>query len=347
VIRGVDARIRDVRGLLAAARAVHANRAVLAPDIARATGLTLEGVELGFRSLELEATDAELRALIAAAGSTRCIHVILSANVFVAPLRAVAMARAAADHVTVRPSRRDPVLARALVQTAGDGAIDLAQERDVAGAEADEIHVYGSTETIAAIRARAPSGAIVRGHGPGMGIAWVTRAANVNLAAAGLAADVLPFDQRGCLSPRVAIVEGTEARAEAFAGALDASLRALGQRVPRGGLTDEERVAATHWRNTLAFAGRVWEGNHHAVALAPAGAQLVIPPPGRHIQVVAVRTADVAAAHLASIAHTVVAVGTDDQTCGARIAPQHARVSALGQMQHPPLDGPVDLRRSV
>ena len=53
--RSVEARMGDVRRLLECARAVYAGRAVLAPVIAAASGLTAEGVELGFASLEREA----------------------------------------------------------------------------------------------------------------------------------------------------------------------------------------------------------------------------------------------------------------------------------------------------
>ncbi|MDP9148673.1 MAG: proline dehydrogenase, partial [Myxococcota bacterium] len=98
--RGFDARCADVERLVVAARAVHANRAAIASTIASATGLTAEGVELGFASLERTVTDAGLRALVSAAGDAAHVHVILSANVFVAPLRALALARAAAGRVT-------------------------------------------------------------------------------------------------------------------------------------------------------------------------------------------------------------------------------------------------------
>ncbi len=40
----------------------------------------------------------------------------------------------------------------------------------------------------------------------------------------------------------------------------------------------------------------------------------------------------------------IVAVGTDDPAAHGAIAPPHARVSALGEMQRPKFDGPVDRR---
>jgi acyl-CoA reductase-like NAD-dependent aldehyde dehydrogenase len=337
----------DVREVLEYGRAVFAGRAGIAPAIAEASGLTAEGVELGFESLERDASDAELRAFVAAAGDAERVHVVLSANVFVAPLRAIALARAVAERVTVRPSSRDPVLTRAIVEAAaaaGDDALTLVDERDVASLDAGEVHVYGRDATIAAVRARVPPGVVVRGHGSGMGIAIVSRDAQLDAAADALARDVVAFDQRGCLSPRLTMVLGSAARAEAFAEALHASLGALGMRVPRGQLSGGERADARRWRDALVFAGRVWDATEHAVALAPEGAPLPVPPAGRHVTVVPMSSPDAVVAALAPVARFVVAVGTDDLGGLGAMALAHARTSELGAMQRPPLDGPVDRR---
>ena len=37
----------------------------------------------------------------------------------------------------------------------------------------------------------------------------------------------------------------------------------------------------------MEFAGRVWRGKAHLVGLAAKGASLTLPPPGRHVHVVA------------------------------------------------------------
>ncbi len=341
--RGVDERVADVRRLVDAGRTVYERRALLAEAIARSTGLSREGVELGFQSLERDAPDADVRSLVAATPTAEHVHVILAANVFVAPLRALAIARAAASRVTIRPSPRDPVLSRALV-AASDGAVALTEERDVARIEADEIHVYGTSATVDAVRARARRGVAVRGHAAGMGVAWVTPSADLATAAERLAGDVVAFDQRGCLSPRVAIVEGDETRAERLARALSDCLDAASGRVPRGVLFDDERADAARWRDAMTFAGRIWSGAQHVVALAGEGASTVVPPPGRHVHVVSERSADGAAARLATLAAFVVAVGTDDPRAIADKVPTHARLSALGRMQRPAFDGPVDRR---
>jgi hypothetical protein len=337
--------VRDLRRLLEAAREVYALRARLVPDVAHATGLSLQGVELGFASLERDASEGDLRTLVAGAGDARRVHVILSANVFVAPLRAIVLAWAAAPEVTVRPSSRDPVLARALVRllaSAGERAVVLDEDCDVASVTEGEVHVYGRSETIAAVRARAR--VAVRAHGPGMGVAVIAARDDAAEAAEALAADVVPFDQRGCLSPRIAFVEGDVARAAEFARVLHERLRVWGVRVPRGGLSPEESAEASRWVDTATFAGESWAGAAHAVALAPEGAPLSVPPAGRYMLVAAAPTVDEVFVRLAPLAPFVVAVGARNRTALASRVPPHVRLLPLGRMQQPPLDGPVDRR---
>jgi hypothetical protein len=337
-------RIADVRRLLAAARHVHDHRAAFVPEIIAATGLSREGVGLGLESLERDATDAELEALVKSAGTARHVHVVLSANVFVAALRALALARAAAPRVTIRPSSRDPVLARALVEAAGDPSLSLTEERDAGSTGADVIHVYGRDETITQVRAQVGAEVRVLGHGAGLGIALVTAEAALDRAAGALGLDVAAFDQRGCLSPRVAFVEGEVARTRAFALALHEALVDLDVRVPRGALSRQESAEAVRWRDALAFAGELWAGTGHAVGLAPDSPALAVPPSGRHLLLVTVPDLAHARRAIAPLAALVVSVGSDAPSRAAAVAPSHARIAELGRMQRPPLDGPVDRR---
>lgn len=320
----MDPREARVRAVIEAANAV-----VRAPDLVPAlvasTGLSREGVELALaRHLELAPTDAELAQLLARTTEASAVTVILSANVFVGALRAIAIACAAAPRVVVRPSRRDPLFATLLVAALPD--VQLLPDLAVEDVEAGELHVYGRDETIADVRARAK--VPVRGHGAGMGIAWVTAPEE----AARLADDVVAFDQRGCLSPRVVFVKGD---ARACASALHEALTA--SPVPRGALLSDEHAEAERWRATMTYAGELLEGPGYAVAIGP----LVVPPPGRHVQLVPVKDHDEAAALLAPLRRFVTTLGTDGD---ARLAPPWARIARLGAMQRPPLDGPVDLR---
>jgi len=344
--RSLDQRIADVRRLLAAARTVFERRADLSPAIARSTGLTPEGVELGFDSLERDASEDQVRELVMAAGEAQGVHVILAPNVFVAPLRALALARAASERVTVRPSSREPILPRAIVDAAGDGAIAVVDDRDVSVLDCAEIHVYGRDATTEAVCRRARPEAVVRVHGPGIGVAFVSSSVDVEAAAEQIARDVVAFDQRGCLSPRIAFVEGPANRGERFGSALHGQLAWWEGRVPRGRLDPTELGQAASWRDAVAFAGRLWRGSAHAVGLAPSGAPLVLPPAGRHLHVSVVGSVEDLAAQMAPLVRFIVAVGADDPRALGEVVPKHARVSGLGWMQRPPLDGPVD-RRSL
>src|SRR3954468_593931 len=98
-------RLDDGKKLLAGARSVVERRASIVPAIVESTGLTPEGVELAMtKTLEIDATDGEIASLVERAGDAPRVGVILSANVFVGALRAIAIARAAAPRVVVRPS---------------------------------------------------------------------------------------------------------------------------------------------------------------------------------------------------------------------------------------------------
>jgi hypothetical protein len=323
--------ITELRAIVDAA-AVVARDPKLRSALVSSTRPSPEGVAHALREcLELDVTDAELAQVAQHAVATSRVHVILSANVFVAPLRALVLARAAAPTVTVRPSRREPVFARALVEQLGSDAIRIADEK-VEDITEGEIHVYGRDETIADVvrRARAP----VIGHGAGMGIAFLPRDAELRAAARALARDVAAFDQRGCLSPRIAFVEGDSA---AFATILADELEEIEKIVPRGELDDDERREAVRWADTVAFAGEL---HRRATAIVGHADALAVPPPGRHVHVTAWRSAA-----LESIAPFVVTVGAPSIAAATAMAPAHARPAALGQMQRPRLDGPVDRRK--
>lgn len=319
-----------------------------------ATGLSPEGVELALTEhLEARPSDAELDQLHASAGDAPRCWLVLSANVCTAALRAVALGCATAPDVRVRPSRRDPVLAELLVGAlasdagyrAAGGRIELATSVSEA-IPGDELHVYGADRTIDALRAAAAPGVRVRGHGAGFGLAVIGRATSLPRAAAALARDVVAFDQRGCLSPRIALVDGSAERALELARHLDAALGALGERVPRGPLGAELGAELALYRRTMEALGATLAGDAHLVGVDPDPRALLLPPAARIVHVTAAR-ADDATALVVPLAPWITALGADDAgeltTRVAALAPA-ARRSALGHMQRPPLDGPVDRR---
>lgn len=360
-----DVRVRRVRAVLDAARRLadpHDPLGIEARRAARgATALSEPSIELSLsRHLETSATSGNLEKLVSWAGAARRVHVVLSANVFTGVVRAVALAVAAAPSVIVRPSSREgvlaPLLLRALIEQGRDTVFELSGALEPTAG--DHVHVYGSRETIATIRARCPAEVTVRGHGPGFGVAIVSTrelgngALRRDLAAHAqhLSWDIVAFDQRGCLSPRAAFVDGSPEDAERFASCLAAELERREVEVPRGTLTDEERRERTLYRQTLQVVGQYHEGPTSVVGIDVDPRAMTIPPTGRHLHVVRVTGEEQIAQLLGPYHGAITCIGTSDETLLtprlARLAPG-ARILPLGEMQHPPLDGPVDLREML
>jgi hypothetical protein len=350
------ARERVLRVLAVAARVARACDPLF--DEARArleatSGLSREGVALALAAhLETRADEADLDRLVARAGSAPTCHVLLSANVCTGALRAVALAVATAPRVVVRPSRRDPALGELLARELSrdpafarlGGSITLAAE--LAPAPGDHVHAYGRDATLDALREHLPEGVALRAFGSGVGLAIVGPSAALDEAARDLAADVVPFDQAGCLSPRLALVEGNAARADAFAAALDLALDRAARAVPRGPLDDATLAAITLYRASIEALGGYRAGAHHGVGVDLAPRALALPPPARLVHV-APAMGDTAADLLTPWARlfTIVgATGGGALLAHAEALTPRARRARLGDMQRPPLDGPVDLR---
>jgi hypothetical protein len=313
--------------------------------LSKSSGLSEAGVAHALEHcLEQQPSDAALDQVCARVAESSAAHVLLSANVFTAPFRAIALALAASERVWVRPSRREPLFAE-LLHEASQGAFELVEE--LSPRPGEQLWAYGSDATLQNVAARLPTGVLFHPHGHGFGVAVVdaqTLKRDPELAER-LAWDVVAFDQRGCLSPRVVIVAAPAAVTCAFAEQLHSALSRLAERIPRGELTDDEAAQARRFVDTMLYAtGTVFQGSSHALAVAQPGRRLLLPPTGRHLVLVA----DVnAATPLVGLAPHVTQVGL---ACCPELAFEleqhlpHARRSKLGQMQAPPFDGPVDLR---
>jgi hypothetical protein len=323
-------------------------------ELPGSSGLSPEGVALALAEhLETDPAPEHLDALLGLAGAAPRCHVVLAANVCTAALRALAVAVATAPIVAVRPSRRDPVLAAILVRelgadpafaAAGGAIARVAEVTPIAG---DELHVHGSDETVESLRAGIAPGVVLRGHGTGLGVAVVGSGAALEQAARRIARDVVPFDQRGCLSPRAVLVEGGAERAAELAAALDRALGELGERVPRGPLDAATLGEIALYRAAIEAVGALRSGPHHAVGIDLDPRALLLPPAARVVHV-APSGAGVAPALLAPWARYLTTVGSDDEgplTRAALALAPRARRARLGAMQQPPLDGPVDLRQ--
>jgi hypothetical protein len=347
-----DARER-VEALVAAARALVCDeRGVFAPDgdlvarMADASGLSVPNVHHALEhALEWQAARSDCASLVAGAGARQegPLALVLAANVTTAALRALACAVARSHEVVVYPSSRDAVLARELVRAAGIPGLSLVDRREAVPWSDPRAHtvLYGSARTAAELRARVAGTLEV--HGPGLGVAILTDEADDDAIAA-LADDVAAFDQRGCLSPRIALHIGSEARGAAIAERLHAALDRLGAARPIGSLDEEDRIARGAFRRAGMLLGRVWSGPHgvvvHETSAPPAPA-----PAARTITVHTVRDRAEASAWIAPVTPLLSSLGARDAALRESfLAGASLRRSDLGRMQRPPFDGPVDLR---
>jgi hypothetical protein len=133
-------------------------------------------------------------------------------------------------------------------------------------AAADAVIVYGSDDTIAALRARTPPGKIFIGHGhkASLGIVWD----DPDFAScAGAARDASLFDQQGCLSPQVFYVrENRPGFARAYAEHLASAMDKFNRTHPRRPLTVEEKADIANLRAAYRFRAAgdlrvaLWEG---------------------------------------------------------------------------------------
>lgn len=308
------------------------------------TGLSLSGVALALEQcLEIAPTDTEIAALVASVEKAPRAHVLLSANVFVAAHRAIALGLAASDEVFVRASRREPETVNLLARAAPELFRIVDKIEPSSG---DHVYVYGSDETIVTVRRHLGSDVTIHAHGTGIGVVVVDVLDEPDLArvADALAKDVVLFDQRGCLSPRTVFVLGGEAGARALAHELGRSLEHAELRVPRGRVDAGEAAQAVRYRDTMHYAGEIIEGGAGFVGLDVAGGAVIVPPVGRHVHVMATTNIERSVAPLRGLVVTVATVGSTglEERCLACFP--GARKSLVGHMQRPPFDGPVDRR---
>jgi Acyl-CoA reductase (LuxC) len=348
--RGGDA-TRRVTRLIGAARRLADPRDPLGERARRelpvTTGLSPEGIELALtRCLETRPSDAEVASLVGSVAFAMRAHVLLSANVFVAAHRAIALALAASDDVVVRPSRRDPSMV-SLLEAGAPGLFRIADRLEPSAG--DHMWAYGSDDTLSTVRSGLPAGVVLHAHGSGVGVVFVEPSANapvpeLETLAEAVTDDVIVFDQRGCLSPRVVLVAGEPKVVRAFAETLAGALTHAANRVPLGRLDDDEIADRERYRGALLVAGDAFPAAEGVVGVDVAGHAVVVPPAGRNLHVMRavdlVRSAEALGASVAAVG----ASGSEAFVERIRSLFPRARLSAPGEMQTPAFDGPVDIR---
>lgn len=317
------------------------------PLLVASTGLSVEGVELALAEcLETHPSDDDIERLTSSVTQAPRAHVVLSASVFVAAHRAIALGLASSVSVFVKPSRRDPAMSHLLARAA-PGLFHIVDRLDASAG--DVVFAYGSDEALGAVRGGLPDGVRFEAHGAGIGVCVLELApdapnAELERLARAVTNDVVPFDQFGCLSPRVVLVLGSEVETQRFATSLARALSEAEVRVPRGRIPDDVAVAAARYRDAMTVAASVLPAGSGCVGVARDADVAVIPPPGRNIHVA--RVVDVGrTVELLRPWVTVFGIAGSAALAAqlAALAPGARRVRP-GFMQRPAFDGPVDLR---
>jgi hypothetical protein len=351
----MNARARIEAWIEATRRVTRPYAPALVESIASESGLSPQGVSFALDDvLEIDRAPAELSRFLAnpslsVVGERSSVAIVLASTVPTAGFRAVAWALAQSPRVVVRPSRRCRALVSTIVEACG-GLVALAppsdRPEDDLRALVDDLgprsalHVYGGDETLDAARAatNARDDLHLELHGPGFGVV-IAPEADVIDAARAIALDVVAFDQRGCLSPRLVLAVGSASKC---VDALHAALDVEDTLHPRGDLDDDERSAIVICRDAALFKGRVLESAGHLVLDLGIAVGLSISPVGRVLPVESVRDLDHAMEHLRPIASRVTRIATID--AWRERLESMAPTCALGEMQRPAFDGPVDKR---
>ena len=312
-------------------------------DLPGATRLSAEHIEWALtQAFEVHASDNELLALVDRTVAAPAAHVLLSANVFVGALRAIAIALASSEHVYVRASRREPLTA-ALLYEAAPAAFTLVE--NLTPAPGEHLWAYGTDATLASLRQTLPPGVVLHSHGSGFGVLLIDAAAQLNTSDFdAMALDIAAFDQRGCLSPRFVVLEDERAQAVAFARSLRDALTRIATQLPVGAIDSDTVAAARRHRSVWRYLGEVFESPCGTVSLDCDRQPWGTPPSGRSVHV---RWTENALEDLVGLGHAVTAVGSrHDASLAATIQAlcPAVRWSPFGSMQRPRLDGPVDIR---
>lgn len=345
MVTAVETRIDRIRSWLARVEPVLLPRGIEQQQVrehwSTQTGLSAPNVDWALKhSLELYPTTTELERLVASVPESPTAHVLLSANVFTMPLRAIALGLASSPSVRVRPSRRARAFAE-LLHRASPEAFTLVEA--LMPRVGDHLWAFGGDDTMVALAQSLVPGVTLHAHGDGYGvIALETPELLSDDDYDSMALDIAAFDQRGCLSPRVVAVQAREAEIHRVATRLNSALARMQERIPCGRLTESEQSARVAHRELFKFLGVALDGPHGLVTHAFEDIPWTIAPSGR---VIHIHRSSCLLETLAAVEPMLTTVGTR----GALLEElpkhlRHARITRIGTMQTPPLDGPVDRR---
>jgi hypothetical protein len=291
----------------------------------------------------------------------RAQAIVLAANVFTACLRPIVwsmLARVPAvvkvatldeglsDLFRVALTTIDPELAESLAVMWPQGASDALYAR--LAARVDLVSAHGGDHGIAQMRGATSATTEFLAHGHGLGAIVVLRTAlssHVQSLSEAIARDVAAYDQRGCLSPQLVLVErGGELSPRDLASLLAThGLERLATSMPRGPLPIEIGAQQIQWRGLAASLHELFEGDGYATSF-----ETGVPRPTPGYRNIAVHGFDAPEEITSRFAiygpHLKVVAIAGDADRIALPSPLAPRVCAPGEMQKPPLLAATDGR---
>lgn len=309
--------------------------ALIAPSDAFAPEVARAGLEAEVAAW----TDADLARLMAElptdwrARAPAVVLVLAARTLPASALRQCLLARALGARVHLKMAAGQEAIAEVLAAI-DDGIVPTPFSSDdetaarAAVAAADTVVVLGSDATVQAVRAQVPPDKGFAAHGHKVSAAWVSDAVDADA----LAADVLAWDQAGCLAPQVVWVDGDiDALMTRLATALRAHEKHLPLRALGDHLTARQRLAPM----TAMLGGHLTTTETTTLASLPDPSFRASPAP----RVLWLLPAD--AASLAAIAPVLSTLATDRQPPPVTLT-SATRICHPGEMQRPPLDWSQD-----
>jgi hypothetical protein len=340
-----------------------AHGAALREALPASTGLSPAVIERGLRTtLALFERDSLMALHASATGERRAqlAAVVLAGNVFSAVTRPLLLPLLCGTAVLAKASSADDVLPQHLKLALDrvDPVVGAACEVVTFGREADDLHAallrgvdvlsaYGSDRAIAALAARTTPECRVIAHGHGLGVTFIAREAlgsehAVRMIAGRAAIDIAAYDQRGCLSPHAVFVQaGGAADARRFARVLGEALQGIERELPRGALSEAGAAAQLQWRGVAAAIGVLHKGDTWAVSYEERG-PLRVSPGYRNVTVYDCDSTAALAAKLSPLGTQLKALGVAGAAARGELSECAPYVCAVGAMQTPPLDAPLD-----
>jgi hypothetical protein len=161
-------------------------------------------------------------------------------------------------------AEEDALLGRTVAATWWPGG-ERVPAWDAWAKHARKVVVYGGDSAVSEVRARVDPATEVVAYGPRLGVAVLLADAPADTLA-GLARDLCAYEQRGCVSPRIAYAVGVDPLA--VAERLDAALAGETRRVRPAPVSEPEAVALRAVRAEAEFGGFA-PGAPASVALGP------------------------------------------------------------------------------